>query len=54
MVFSGAVNWNPLGTIFNIAASTENVVDADLAVHPDIDELLSETVRKYRVYMTKL
>ena len=36
---------SPSGTIFNKAASGEDVVGRDVKVHEDIDELLSETLR---------
>lgn len=36
---------SPSGTIFNMAASEEDVVGRDVKVHEYMDELLSETVR---------
>ena len=36
-----------------MAASGEDVVGGDVEVHEDIDELLSETVRKYSVSYDK-
>ena len=36
-----------------MAASEEDVVGGDVEVHEDIDELLSETVRKYSVLYDK-
>ena len=36
-----------------MAASGEDVVGGDVKVHEDIDELLSETVRKYSVLYDK-
>ena len=36
-----------------MAASGEDVVGGDVEVHEDIDELLSETVRKYSVLYEK-
>lgn len=36
-----------------MAASGEDVVVGDVEVHEDIDELLSETVRKYSVLYDK-
>ena len=36
-----------------MAASGEDVVGGDVEVHEDIDELLSETVRKYSVLYDK-
>lgn len=36
-----------------MAASGEDVVGGEIEVHEDIDELLSETVRKYSVLYDK-
>ena len=36
---------SPSGTIFNMAASEEDVVGRDVKVHEYMDELLSETLR---------
>ena len=45
--------WSPSSTIFNMAASGEDVVGGEVEVHEDIGELLSETVRKYSVLYDK-